>query len=143
MELTVQSSNRAKPLPDETSWKQELEELNRSLNDSLTESEMKEYAASQLAKHDGVVNSIETEINRFRAALETQYLSQGDVKGIHQKIEGLEVELSEARRVRERSIRLNGAGITSAKEKDKKRPRWVELKKRAQVIHNATTRQKT
>jgi hypothetical protein len=129
------------PTIDESNWRQELEQLDRLLTGRLTESEAKEYAKSELSKHDGVVNTIETEIAQARAvaasATATSYLSVGDRKRIADKIESLESQLDDARRLRERSIRLNGAGIKAAKECDKQRPRWLELRKRERDIEAA------
>jgi hypothetical protein len=127
------------PGVDESGWKQELEQLDRLLIGRLTEGEAKEYAETELAKHDGVVNTIETEIARGRAVLtSTSFLPRADRKRLEDRIESLEGDLANARKLREQSILKHGAGIRAAKDADKHRPRWQELRQRQQTIEAAT-----
>jgi len=127
------------PIVDESNWKQELESLNQLLTGRLTEPEAKAYAKSELVKHDGVVHTIETEIAQAKAvaASATSFLSPVDRKRIADRLESLEFDLGQARRLRERSIRLCGGSIRDCKEADKLRPRWLELRKRTHDIEAA------
>jgi hypothetical protein len=127
------------PTVDESKWRQELEYLDRLLTGRLTEAEAKVYAKSELAKHERIVTIIETELSQARAvaAAATSYLSALDGKRIADKIEDLEFQLENARKLHQRSIRQNGAAIRDGKEADKHRPRWVELKKRERDIEAA------
>ena len=127
------------PTVDESKWRQELEYLNRLLTSRPNESEAKAYAKSELAKHDGIVNTIETEIAQARAvaASASSFLSALDSKRIADKIENLEFQLENARKVREQSIRKNGASIKDCKEADKQRSRWVALKQRERDVEKA------
>lgn len=118
----------------------ELEYLNRLFSGRHTEAQAKQHAAAELAKHDGIVNSIETDLTKIRASLGTLHLGLGDKRAVQRTIDRLEWELSEAHRVREKAIRLNGASIKDSKETDKLRPRWDELKKREQLIINMRRR---
>jgi hypothetical protein len=124
---------------DESSWKQELEQLDRLLTGRLTESEAKEYAGAQLAKHDGVVHIIEKQIAHAQQVLTEQsaFLSRTDKKGIEDRIESLQYDLGVARKKREQSILKCGAGVKAAKDADKLRPRWQELRRRQQGIDKA------
>ena len=124
---------------DESGWKQELEYLDRLLVGRLTEDEAKEYAKHELSKHDGVVHSIETELTRVREVLtSTSFLPRTERKRIEDRIESLESDVATARKRREQSILKCGAGIRAAKDADKLRPRWQELRKRQQAIESAT-----
>src|SRR5215469_1787041 len=80
VEQPTKESEIEKPIVDESSWKQELEQLDRLLTGRLTEA---------------------------------------------------------ARKQREQSILKCGAGIEAAKDADKLRPRWQELRKRQQAIDAA------
>ena len=123
---------------DESSWKQELEQLDTLLTGRLTEGEAKEYAKSELAKHDGVVHTIEADLARVRAVLaSTSFLPRTEKNRLEDRIESLEAELVSARKKREQSILKCGAGIRAAKEADKSRPRWQELRQRQQAIESA------
>jgi hypothetical protein len=124
---------------DESSWKQELEQLDRLLTGRLTESEAKEYAGAQLAKHDGVVHIIEAQIAQAREVLTsaTSFLPRSERKRIENRIESLESDLATARKQREQSILKCGAGIKAATDADKLRPRWQELRRRQQGIDKA------
>jgi len=127
------------PAVDESRWKQELEQLDRLLTGRLTEAEAKEYAKSELAKHDGVVHTIEVELVRGRAVLtSTSFLPRADRKRLEDRIESLEGDLAIARKLREASILKCGSGIRAAKDADKHRPRWQELRQRQQTIEAAT-----
>jgi G3E family GTPase len=125
---------------DESSWKQELEQLDRLLTGRLTESEAKEYAGAQLAKHDGVVHIIEAQIAQAREVLTsaTSFLPRSERKRIENRIESLESDLATVRKQREQSILKCGSGIRAAKDADNLRPRWQELRKRQQAIETAT-----
>jgi hypothetical protein len=125
---------------DESSWKQELEQLDRLLTGRLTEGEAKEYASAQLAKHDGVVHTIETHVTQAREVLAsaTTFLPRSERKRIESRIESLEADLATAQKLREQSILKCGAGIRASKDADKLRPRWQELRKRQQAIETAT-----
>jgi hypothetical protein len=133
-------STEQKPVKDESSWRQELEQLDRLLEGRATESEAKQYAKSELARHDAIVNTIETAIAETRAveAAGSPYLSLTDRLRISRKMEALQYRLENAQKARERSIRLNGAGIKAAKDCDKQRPRWNELKKRRAAVEAAS-----
>jgi len=137
--MSQQEAVVSAPPVDESKWRQELEYLDRLLTDRPNHSEAKQYAKTELAKHDGIVNNIETEIAQARAvaASATSYLSALDLKRIADKIEALEFQLSNANKLREQSIRKNGASIKDCKEADKQRPRWLELKKRRRDIEAA------
>src|SRR5579864_4855763 len=127
------------PTVDESRWKQELEQLDRLLTGRLTEAEAKEYAKSELARHDGVVHTIEGELARGRAVLtSTSFLPRADRKRLEDRIESLEADLATARKLREASILKCGSGIRAAKDADKHRPRWQELRQRQQIIEAAT-----
>jgi hypothetical protein len=128
------------PIVDESSWKQELEQLDRLLTGRLTEAEAKDYAKNELAKHDGVVNTIEKQIAQVKDVLATGSVFVPRTEKLHleSRIESLESHLATARKQREQSILKCGAGIRAAKDADKLRPRWRELTKRQQVIENAT-----
>jgi hypothetical protein len=126
---------------DESSWKQELQQLDRLLVGRLTEGEAKEYARAQLAKHDGVVQTIETQFEQARDVLASaKFLlpRSSERKRIEDGIESLESELVTARKQREQSILKCGSGIRAAKDADKLRPRWQELRKRQQAIDALT-----
>jgi len=128
------------PIVDESSWKQELEQLDRLLTGRLTEAEAKEYAKGELAKHDGVVHTIEKQIAQAKDVLAagTSFLPRGERQRLENRIESLEVDLATARKSREQSVLKCGAGIRAAKDADKHRPRWQELRKRQQAIEVAT-----
>jgi len=134
---TVHAANDKKFRPD-GDWQSELEYLNRLLNNSFPETQMKEAARNELAKHDSVVHTIETSLTQLRAALQTQFITRDDAAAIRQKVDVLSFELEEATRLRQRKIALNGSSIKAAREKDKLRPRWLELKKREADIRTAT-----
>lgn len=133
----VHAANDKKFRPD-GDWQAELEYLDRLLKNSFTETQMKEAARNELAKLDTAVHNIELSLTQLRAALETQYIRRDEAAAIRKKIEHLMFELGEAQRLRERKIALNGSGIKAAREKDKLRPRWLELKKREADIRTAT-----
>lgn len=128
-----------KPIVDESSWKQELEQLDRLLTGRLTEAEAKTYAESELLRHDGVVLSIEKQIAQAQQVLTEQgaFLSRTDRKGIENRVESLQYDLSIARKKREQSILKCGAGIKAAKDADKLRRRWQELRRKQQGIDKA------
>jgi hypothetical protein len=125
---------------DESSWKQELEQLGRLLTGRLTEPEAKEWANSELTKHDGVVNTLEKQIAQAKDALAAgaSFLPRADKLRLESRIESLESDLATARKQREQSILKCGSGIRGAKDADKLRPRWQELRKRQQAIEAAT-----
>jgi len=125
---------------DGPGWKQELEQLDRLLIGRLTEAEAKQWSESELAKHDGVVHLIEQQIAQAQQVLADQgaFLSRTEKKSIENRIESLQYDLTIARKKREQSIQKCGAGIKAAKDADKLRPRWQELRKRQQAIEMAT-----
>jgi hypothetical protein len=127
------------PVVDESGWRQELDYLNRLLEGRPTEPEAKQQAKNELEKHDGVVNTIETEIAQVRAltASANSFLSPLDRKRLADRLEALEEQLREAHKLRERSIRKSGGAIKDCKEADKLRSRWLELKKRDRDIDAA------
>ena len=124
---------------DESSWKQELESLDTLLTGRLTEAEAKDYAGNELAKHDGVVSTIEKRIAHAQQVLTEQraFVSRTEKKNIEDRIESLQYDLSAARKKREQSILKCGAGIKAAKDADNFRSRWQELRRRQQGIDNA------
>lgn len=129
-----------KPVVDESTWKEELRYLDTLLTGRLTESEAKNYAKSEQAKHDGVVKAIEKQIAQARSVLSsdtTSFLPSADRKRIADRIESLEFELATAKKLREQSILKCGAGIRTAKETDKLRDRWQELCDRQRKIGSA------
>lgn len=136
VEQPTKESAVEKPIVDESSWKQELEQLDRLLTGRLTEGEAREYANSELAKHDEVVHFIEKQIAQAEQVLTEQsaFLSARDKKDVQNRIESLQYDLSIARKKREQSINKCGAGIKAAKDADKLRPRWQELRRRQQGI---------
>ena len=125
---------------DESSWKQELEQLDRLLTGRLTESQAKEHAQSELARHDGIVNTIEKQIAQAKDVLAAgaSFLQQGDKLRLESRIESLEYDLATARKQREGSILKCGSGIRADQDADKLRPRWEELRKRQRAIEAAT-----
>ncbi len=125
---------------DESSWKQELVQLDRLLTGRLTEAQAKEHAQSELARHDGIVNTIEKQIAQAKDVLAagTSFLPRGDKLRLESRIESLEYDLATARKQREQSILKCGSGIRAAKDADILRPRWQELRKRQQAIEAAT-----
>jgi len=128
----------AEPVIDERGWRQELEQLDRLLSGRLTKAEAKEYAKAELARHDGIVHTIETQIAQAKAALnDTPFLSTPDRNHIAASIESLEDQLEDARRLREQSIRKNGAAIRDSKAIDELRPRWEQLRERERAIDAA------
>lgn len=124
---------------DESSWKQELEQLDRLLVGRLTETEAKEYANNELAKHDGVVHTIEKQIAQAKDVFAegSSFLSRGERQRLENRIESRQYDLSAARKKREQSINKCGAGIKAAKDADKLRSRWQELRRRQQGIDKA------
>ena len=125
---------------NEANWKTEFEELDRRFEGMPTEAEAKERAQQELVKHNGFVRPIEAEIDRVQATLESPsaaFISLRDKADIQRKIESLEYQLEQAKKARERSIRINGGMIRDAKEWEPKRKRWLELKKRTQEIESA------
>lgn len=131
--------NAVENVVDESSWKQELESLDTLLTGRLTEAEAKDYAANELAKHDGVVSTIEKRIAHAQQVLTEQsaFVSRTEKKSIEDRIESLHHELSVARKKREQSILKCGAGIKAAKDADKFRSRWQDLRRRQQGIDKA------
>jgi len=127
------------PIVDESSWKQELEQLDRLLTGRLTEPEAKEYANTELAKHDGVVHTIEKQIARAEQVLTEQsaFLPRTEKKSLENRIESLQWDLGVARKKREQSILKCGAGIKAAKDADKLRARWQQLRRRQQGLDEA------
>jgi predicted ATPase len=128
------------PIVDESSWKQELEQLDRLLTGRFTEAQAKEHAQSELARHDGIVNTIEKQIAQAKDALAAgaSFLPRADKLRLESKIESLDYDLATARKQREGSIRKCGEGIRADQDADKLRPRWQELRKRQQAIEAAT-----
>jgi hypothetical protein len=139
VEQSTKEPQVEKPLVDESSWKQELEQLDRLLTGRLTEAEARGYAENELAKHDGVVHVIEKQIAQAQQVLSEQgaFLPRTDNRDIENRIESLQYDLSVARKKREQSINKCGAGIKAAKDADKLRPRWQELRRRQQGIDKA------
>jgi hypothetical protein len=118
----------------------EFEELDRRFQGMLTKAEAKEFAKSELAKHDGVVKPIEARLDQARAVLtdpSAAFLSAGDKEDIKRRIESLEFQLEQAKKLREQSIVKCGGLIRSVKEWEPKRARWLELRKRSQDIERA------
>ena len=70
VEQSTEESTVEKPVVDESSWKQELEQLDRLLTGRLNEAEAREYANSELAKHDGVVHLIEKQKSAILAQID-------------------------------------------------------------------------
>lgn len=136
VEQSTKESTVEKPILDESSWRQELEQLDRLLTGRLTEAEARGYAETELAKHDGVVHIIEKQIAQAEQVLSEQgtFLPRTEKKDIENRIEALQYDLSVARKKREQSINKCGAGIKAAKDADKLRPRWQELRRRQQGI---------
>lgn len=139
-QVLTQQEAVSTPITDESHWKQEFEELDRRFQGMPTEGEAKENARTDLKKHDGLVNAIETEIAQAQTALTSAsaaFLAPTDKRDIQRKIESLDFQLERAKRLRERSIKINGGRIKDAKEWAPKRQRWLELKKRADEIDRA------
>ena len=141
-ESVVEKPKQLSPLLppiDENNWRQELYELNNRLEHAATESQAKDAAAEELKVHNDAIRGIEKEIDSVKGLLKdsAEYLTGFDRKRISDKIEGLEDKLKTANARRERSIRLSGACVRDAKELDKGRSRWKELKKRADSIERA------
>jgi len=127
------------PIVDESNWRQELEYLDRLLTGRFTEAEGKEHARNELAKHDAIIHTIETELAQINTAIASasSFIPSSEKKRIARRIGFLELQLANARTLRERSILQCGAGIRAAKDADKLRPRWAELRKREQTIEAA------
>ena len=123
---TEQESPVSNPTINYLHWKQEFEELDRRFQGMSTEAEAKEIAKQELAKHNEAIKPIETELAKVRAVLtdpSAAFLSLRDKKDIQEKVESLEFQLEQAKKARERSIRLNGGRIRDAKEWAPKRER--------------------
>lgn len=138
--VSTQQERVSTPITDESNWKQEFEELDRRFQGMPTEAEAKENARTDLKKHDGIVNAIETELAQAQTALTSAsaaFLAPTDKRDIQKKIESLDFQLEQAKRLRERSIRINGGRIKDAKEWAPERQRWLELTKRAHDIDRA------
>ncbi len=147
-------------------WRGELEILTRQLEGSWTESQAKENLKATTEEHNKVVKAFETEIVRLRKLLATPYLnlhsgwsdeetspqvsesSNGKIGqacgcdgcSILKRVEHNEYELTQAKIVRDRKIRLAASWVAGAKQNDVLRPRWKELLERAHVIDEATKR---
>lgn len=139
VEQSTKETQVEKHIVDESSWKQELEQLDRLLTGRLTEAEAKQWAETELAKHGGVVHLIERQITQAEQVLNEQnaFLPRTDKRDIERKIESLQYDLSIARKKREASISKCGSGIRAARDADKFRPRWQELRRRQQGIEKA------
>jgi hypothetical protein len=124
---------------DESNWRQELEYLDTLLTGRFTESEAKEHAKNELVRHDSIIHTIETEIAQTSAAVASasSFIPPSTQKRIARKVDSLELQLANARKLRERSILQSGGAIRDCKEADKLRPRWLDLRKREQSIQAA------
>jgi len=147
-------------------WRDELQELDRRLAGSWTEAQAKDNLKATTDGHNTIVKNFETEIVRLRKLLATPYLnlhsgwsdevteprvtsSQNGHVGqacgcdgcaILKRIEHNQYELGQAKITRDRKIRLAASWVEGAKQCDKLRPRWKELKERAAIIDQATAK---
>jgi hypothetical protein len=147
----VDAANAAKN-PPEDNWRQELDEFNRRLTNQLTIEESQLFADSEAAKHTANVKAVENEIKQLTELLKTPGLSRCvplregrppvngdscDVCLFNRKLEAVQFKLQRTKENQQKSIRICGGIIASAKELEAYRPRWEELKKRARTIDNA------
>jgi GrpB-like predicted nucleotidyltransferase (UPF0157 family) len=129
------------PIVDESSWRQELEYLDRLLTGRLNEVEAKTYADTELTKHNRLVQALEKELLQVEHVLSTAeqsaFLPRAEKKDMLSRVESLKYDLAEARKRREQSILKCGAGIKAAKDCDKLRSRWRELREREKLLRRA------
>ncbi len=151
--------------PKEDNWRGELAELEYRLKGAMTEEQAKQHLDAITRDHDVNVRKFEKAIKELRELLKTPHLelhrgwtgnetepkvassrdgfkSSGEACGcdgcsILRKIETLNYKLQEARKLRERKIKIAGAVIQSTKELDKLRPRYRALKQREFEIAEA------
>jgi len=147
----LDAANAAKR-PLEDNWRGELEELDRRLKYAQTEQQAQSVADGEVRKHKDIVKSTENELKYLRSLLKEPGLLKcrplrdgkppvsGDTCDVclfNRKIESLEGKLLSFKEQQQISIRRCGATIKNAAETDKLRPRWEELKKRANKIDTA------
>lgn len=164
----VDKVNAANPKPIDAEWRSELEQLERWVPHTATESGAKEYAARKESENLSAVKEIERQIAAFRKLLDEPYLEvhQGfDPKGepkvaeaygnkmtgracgcngcaILRNIERAQFKLGMAKKQLERDTHKCGLTIKAAREADKLRPRLKELREREARIRYATRRGK-
>jgi hypothetical protein len=147
----VDAANAAKN-PPEDNFRQELDELDRRLANQMTVEEAKIYSDNQASLHKDAVKAVENEIKQLTELLKTPGLSRCvplregrppvsgdscDVCLFNRKLEAVQFKLQRTKENQQKSIRICGGIIASAKELEAYRPRWEELKKRARTIDNA------
>lgn len=134
----LEEANPQPPSPpvDNPYWRQELEELDRYFPRPTSE-QAQQWADEELRKHDAIVLNIEKQLAVLKSALAEPFLEGRDRKTIQRKIEGVESELVNAKKMRQRSINLCGEGIRASKDCEPKRGRWDELRKRQRAVDNA------
>jgi hypothetical protein len=160
----VHAINDARRQP-EADWRAELADLERQLAGAWTEQEAKQRAEAVIREHNDGVYRLEDGIKELKKLLKAPHLAvhsgwsglvrmtgSREEKGIGGqlcgcdgcvllgKIESAEYALAEAKRQREKAIRLTGSSIKSSKERDKLRPRYKELKQREQEVDAATSK---
>ena len=126
------------PPVDNPYWRQELEELDRYFP-RPTPDEAQRWADEELRKHDAIINKIETQLAQLKQLKEEPYPTREQKQKIADKIESVEDDLERAKRLRQQSINICGAGIRSSREWEPKRARWVELTRRKRQLDGLTT----
>lgn len=146
------AEKKATPPDESQQWREELSELTRRLQNAPTEAEAKTYSDQQSAKHNGLVRAVERELAYYKSLLDTPGISlcpprragrppvvgdSCDACVFTRKISRIEDELTGAKDKQQKSIRICGGMVRTAKELDPLRPRWMELRKRMAKIESA------
>src|SRR5271157_4072154 len=144
----VNAANAAKRDP-EANWRDELENLERTVGTSWTEEQARQACDATEREQNKIVQAIETDIRELGRLSKLPYLTTIKIHAlacvcdkcvIERKIESLKYDLAEAKKEQQRKIRLAGSAVSSSKERDKSRPRLRELRERAFQIDQATAR---
>ncbi|MGA9308431.1 MAG: hypothetical protein WBW31_23755 [Candidatus Sulfotelmatobacter sp.] len=161
----VDAANRAMNPPDESvEWRNELDELTRRLSGYRTPEAWRNYSVEQEQLHNGNVKKISDDIAHVKSLLKLEGLelckwrkagqeppdliadSRGRTSGkqcgcdgclFAMQIARLEDQLTEAKRLQQKSIRTCGAAIKNAEALAKFVPRYNELLARARKIDDA------
>jgi hypothetical protein len=147
----VDAANAAKN-PPEDNWRQELEELDRRLVNQMTVDEAELYANNKANECKIAFKAVEGEIATLQDLLKTPGLSRClnlregrppingdrcDVCAFQRKLEAVTLKLQQVKAAKEKSIRVCGDIVRSAKELQPLRKRWMELKARDKKISDA------
>lgn len=118
-------------------WRSELEDLDRRLKGAPTAEQAEAALKSLMSSIAGASAAYREQIAAAKEALKEHWLTPLERTHLNNKIEVLDGELSQL--VRDTRVRLAHAEARAkdAKELDRLRPRWEELKKRAKDVDAA------